>query len=525
MVIYYPVLQAGYIWDDDAYIINNSNLLDLGGLFKIWFDVFSIPQYYPLVHSTFWIEYQLWGLNPLGYHFTNVIIHIFNSLTLLMILNKMQIKYALFIVYLFCWHPVHVESVAWITERKNVLSLFFFLSSLNVFLNFYNNHRKNLYIASLALFILALLSKTTACVLPVTIVLLVWYHKRKFQLDTVKLVVPYAILGLGFASLTIWLERTHVGASGIDWDYSFPERLIIAGKGLWFYIFKLVFPYRLTFIYPKWVINSADLAAYTYMAGFIFLLAITFRLKKKIGIAFFIALLMYTVSIFPALGFFNIYPMRYSFVADHFQYLASISILCLLGNLIGANKIMQVLFILVFAALTHLQTYIYSNQEVLWKDTIRKNPKGWMAHNNLGLYFMHQERFKEAQFHFSEAIERTPPDPSEILTNQGNLFFLLKNMSGAIQTYEKAIAENPANIKPYLNLANLLLKQGQLDAARRNYFLVLEKDPKNATAYNNLGVIYGKLGDPEQANKYFKKTLQINPTHPSALANLKIRKK
>ena len=242
------------------------------------------------------MEYQFWGLDPLGYHVDNVLLHTINAIILWRVLIFLGIPAAWLVSAIFALHPVHVESVAWITERKNVLSGFFYLLSLFTFFRFYfpgqlvfpsenpiKNRSSVLYGVSLFFFVCALLSKTVTCTLPAVIFLLFWWKQNHIHLKIVQLMAPFFVIGLGFATLTRWLEKVNVGALGSEWDFSFWDRFLIAGQALWFYIGKLIWPFPIIFTYPRWNIDDSVWWQYLYPATFLLLILILWALRNKIG--------------------------------------------------------------------------------------------------------------------------------------------------------------------------------------------------------------------------------------------------
>ena len=349
-IVYSPFFHNFFIWDDDIYLTENLLLNDTDGLKRIWFDLRATPQYYPLVFTSFWIEHKFWSLDPLGYHVDNVILHCINTVLLWRILSFLRVKGSWLAAAIFAIHPVQVESVAWITERKNLLSGFFSFLSLYFFLKFYNpdkplnfNEDQNgerpwsIYGVSLFFFICALWSKTVASTLPAVILLIHWWKQNCIRKKIFLMMIPYFTLGFVFSIITIWLEKFRVGAIGPEWDFSFLDRLLIAGRALWFYIGKLVWPNPIIFIYPRWSIDDSIWWQYIYPITFLFLIFLLWHWRKNIGRGPLTAILFFAGSLFPALGFFNVYPMRYSFVADHFQYLSCIGIIVIFSS--GVDKI------------------------------------------------------------------------------------------------------------------------------------------------------------------------------------------
>ena len=414
---YLPALHGGFIWDDDFYVTNNPTLHDLGGLQRIWFKVGAVPQYYPMVHTTFWLEYHLWGLNPVGYHLINVLLHATAAILLWQVLLHLQIPGAWLAAVLFALHPVCVESVAWITERKNVLSAVFYFAAALAYLRFValeepggpNRLRWYWYLGALVLFMAALLSKTVTCSLPAALLLVCWWKKGRVQRGDILPLLPFFVLGVGLGLMTAWIEKYHVGAQGAEWSLTFGERCLIAGRALWFYAGKLVWPVHLTFIYPRWKIEPEVWWQWLFPIAAVGVVAGLWLARRRIGKGPLVAVLFFAGTLGPALGFVNVYPMRYSFVADHFQYLASVGLITLCAaGLARIPRIIPATLVVLLGALTWQQAGIYRNLETLWRDTLAKNPDCWMAHNNLGHLLSNQGRIDEAMEHYHKAIQINP---------------------------------------------------------------------------------------------------------------------
>ena len=337
-----PALRGGFNWDDDAYVTNNLTLRSVHGLSQIWGQLTATPQYYPLVFTSFWLEYHLWGLNPLGYHVVNVLLHALAAMLLWRVLVRLQLPGAWLAAGIFALHPVAVESVAWVTERKNVLSAVFYFAAALAYLRWRDDGTTTtglratsswrslvLYLLSLALFICALFSKTVTASLPAALLLVIWWKHGRIAGRDVWPLLPFFVAGAALGLVTSWLERTHVGANGPEWALSFFDRCLIAGRALWFYAGKLFWPANLTFIYPRWQIDPGIWWQWLFPAAAIALVMILWSLRGRIGRGPLVAVLFFAGTLLPALGFANVYPMRYSFVADHFQYLASVGLIVL----------------------------------------------------------------------------------------------------------------------------------------------------------------------------------------------------
>ena len=252
---YYPALQAGFIWDDDYYVTENHLLTAPDGLRRIWLTTESPSQYFPLTYTIFMIERGLWNLDPLGYHLVNIVLHAINALLVFLLFTRLGLRGAWMIAAIFALHPVHVESVAWVTELKNVLSGLFCLLALISYLRFEENQQWKWYTGSLALFALALLSKTVVLTLPAVILLIRWWQKRSITLRDINLLIPFMVMGIGMGLLSWWWEVNHQGTTGEIFEFSLMQRILISARALWFYVIKLLWPMNLAFSYPQWTLN------------------------------------------------------------------------------------------------------------------------------------------------------------------------------------------------------------------------------------------------------------------------------
>jgi hypothetical protein len=278
LTIYSPAMRGEFLWDDDAHVTKNATLRSVDGLRQIWTEMGATPQYYPLTHTSYWIEYQLFGkgagaatLDPLVFHITNILLHALGATLLWFILRRLRVPGAWLAAAVFAVHPVNVESVAWISERKNVLSGAFFFGSILAYLRFEAigldglrvrpRDNWNVYALSLVLFVCALLSKTVVCSMPAVVLLLLWWKRGRLRLADVLPLVPYFVIGIAMAALTSNMERHHVIGEHYaigDWSVTPVQRVLIAGRAVWFYLMKLVLPLELTFTYPRWNVNPAD---------------------------------------------------------------------------------------------------------------------------------------------------------------------------------------------------------------------------------------------------------------------------
>ena len=425
---------------------------------------------------------------------------------------------------------MQVESVAWITERKNVLSAFFYLLSALSFLKYEEKGSRASYIISLSLFIPALLSKTVTCSLPVALLIVRWMSGRKIDFKYLLSLVPFFIAGLAMGLVTIWWELNIVGAKGNEWDLSYIERLLLPGRVALFYVMKLVYPSDLVFIYPKWDVNATDLVQWAYAIALLGSLAVLFLLRKTLGRGPLAAVLFFLATLFPALGFFNIYPFQYSYVADHFQYLASAGIFALIagtaGMLVPSGTLKKpieaaglAVIILVLGSLTWSQGKVYRDLETLWKDTIQKNPGAFMAHTNLGVLRYSEGRDEEAMRHFMETL-RLKPDAAAAHYNIGLIHYKQGNTVEAAESFKLAIQYDPEHVMALVNYGKLLSDVGRSTEATAHLKKAVTLAPGNEVAHNNLATAYARTGDLQSAIAHLRRALEIKPDYENARKNL-----
>lgn len=556
LAAYLPAMTSGgFIWDDDDYVIHNKTLRDAKGLKDIWADPQATPQYYPLVHTSYWVEYRLWGLDPTGYHVNNVLLHALAAVLLWRVLLRLKIPGAWLAAALFAVHPVHVESVAWVTERKNVLSGVFYLGAAWAYLKWIDakaggEKRPSSYFAACILFVCALLSKTVTASLPAALLLVMWWKDDRGQepeaetaaslktwvVRRVPPLVPLFLVGMILSGLTVWLEKHHVGAKGAEWHLSFIDRCLVAGRALWFYIGKLLWPAKLTFSYPRWEIDATVWWQYLYPLAFAAVLVLFWLLRKRLGRGPLVAMLFFAGTLLPALGFLDVYPFRYSFVADHFQYHASIGVLVLAASTIvcGCRRawakgrmrfsgtppdgfaahlacgLPGAAILLVFVILSANQCGIYRDLETLWFDTIDKNPVSWMAYNNLGKLYLDEGRPAEA-IPFLEKSLQLYPQEMTTHSNLGAALARLGRYDEAMAVYQKAIEIDPDDPMAYNNLGAAYARQNLYEKALPCYRKALEIDPSLAATHVNLATVLASLGRIDDAILHHEKSLELAP--------------
>ena len=536
---YQPVWHAGFIWDDDSLVTKNPALRSLDGLGNIWIKLGTTKQYYPLVFTTFWSEYHLWKLQPLGYHLVNVFLHVLNAVLLGCVLRRLEIPGSWWAAAIFALHPVCVESVAWVTERKNVLSGLFYLLAVLAYLRFRPLTGRDVacacdwryYPVVLMLFLCALLSKTVTCSLPAVLVLVVWWKTGRVERRDVLALAPLFVLGVASGFITTWMEKHAVGASGVEWGLSVVQRCLVAGWALWFYAGKLFWPRNFTFIYPRWEIDASVAWQYVFPVAALGVLIALWLLRSRIGRGPLVAVLYFAGTLVPALGFFDVYPFRYSYVADHFQYLACIGLISLavsMGTAIcrGAGQrgrdlgaLAAAIVLLILGVSTWRQARIYQNLETLWHDTLTKNPKCWMAHTNLGMALARTGHMQEAIRHYEQALQ-IKPDATLAHYNLGNSLARLGRVQEAIGHYEQALRTEPDYAEAHNNLGNALLRAGKVQEAIGHYEQAVRFQPDNVEAHYNLATTLHDTGKVQEAIGHYEQALRIKPDFAEAHYNL-----
>ena len=531
LVAYYPAWHGGVLWDDNAHL-TRPELQSTAGLWRIWFDIGATQQYYPVTHSAFWVQNYLWGDATLGYHLVNVALHALSAFLVAMILETLSVPAAVLSAFLFALHPVHVESVAWMTELKNTLSGVFFLAAALAYLRYDEQRQTRRYVAALGLFILALLSKTVTAVLPAALLVIAWWRRGTIDVRRdVRPLLPFFAFGAAAGLLTAAVERTSIGAQGREFGFSIVERGLIAGRAVWFYLSTLVWPSNLIFNYPRWEIRSDVWWQYVYPIGVVAVIVALWAFRGRTRTPLAVALL-FCGLLFPALGFVNVYPFRFSFVADHFAYLASLPIVALAGAAIATvlpmpstRRAAAAALVLVLGVLTFQQSRHYASPETLYRDTIARNPASWLAHGNLGA-LMVADRPAEALAHLDEAV-RLEPDAAEAHNDRGTALQRLDRVDEAVSEYREAVRLVPTFASARTNLANALLVLGQrLQESGRHgeaigyYETALSLGSSSAEVHNNLGVALRETGHIDQALVHFADAVRLNPGYADAQFNL-----
>ncbi len=559
-MIYWPAMRGGLLWDDAAHV-TRPDRQSFAGLYRIWFNLGATQQYYPLLHTAFWLEHRLWGDVTLGYHLTNVLLHATVASLVYAVLRKLRIQGAFLAAAIFAVHPVHVESVAWISEQKNTLSAVFYLTAMWAYLSFDQSQEKWLYILAFGLFALGLLTKTVIATLPAALLVIFWWQRGKLSWRTdIWPLVPFFLLGAVAGAFTAWVERKYIGAEGNDFDMTLVERGLLAGRGPWFYFWKLLWPTDLVFIYPRWKIDPAVWWQWLFPAATIVLLAAFWAVRHRWRGPL-AGYLLFVGTLFPALGFLNVYPFIFSFVADHFQYLASLGILVLIAA--GATQAVNhmpsswqtiargfsVLALATLAVLTWRDAHAYSDVATLYKTTLARNPTCWLACNNLGLEYASAGRHQDAVRLYEQAIRLRPdyaqahcdlgvslgvmgrpqeaiaqfrlalelwPGFGDAYNNLGRTLVLTGKPREAIEYHQRAVQLLTGNAEAKTNLAIALAAAGETAQAIEQLEQVLKRQPQSVDAHFQLAQVLLDDHQPDRAAAHAAAALRIEPTHVEA---------
>jgi tetratricopeptide (TPR) repeat protein len=536
---YLPATTGAFVWDDDDYLAKYEPLRAPDGLRRIWLDPGASPQYYPFVFTTFWAEYRLWDLRPAGFHTVNILLHGVNAILLWRVLRRLAVPGAWLGAALWALHPVNVESVAWVQERKNVLSGLFYFAAVLAYLHFSpprpaepqaGLRRWGWYMLALVFGVCALLSKTATCTLPAALFLLAcWQHGRGAWRDLVALLPLFAAcVALGL--VTIWVEKNHVGAEGKEWALTAGQRFLLAGRALWFYLGKLLWPASLVFIYPRWEIDTGVWWQWLFPLAALLLTVGLLAARRWLGAGPLVAWLFFAGTLAPVLGAFNVFFFRYSFVADHFQYLASAAPLALAAALLSrAAEPFRVplwrpvaaaaALLLVLGVLTWRQAGEYQDPERIWTETLRHHPDCWLAHYDLGSLRLNRGDLPGALEHFPEAA-RLRPDFADAFNNWGVTLLQLGRPAEAKPRFERVLALGSRQAEAHLNLGVVYAQLGDLPAATDQFEQTLQLDETNARAHYNLGLVRAQQGQAEEALRHFQAAVALQPGYAEAYHEL-----
>ena len=533
IVCYFPAMLGGFVWDDSIFT-EEPVIHRVSGLWDIWFSPRNIKNeghYWPIVYTSFWVEHKLWGLAPVGYHIVNVLLHVVNTLLLLHLMLRLIVPGAWIIAAVFAVHPLHVESVAWIIERKDLLSALFYITAVLAWIRFVEEPRLERYVLAIVLFIAGMLSKSIVVTLPVALLILHWWKEGRVTLTDLLRLAPFFLVGLFIAGADVSFYR---GWEDISFDYSLIERSLIAAHALWFYVWKILWPTNLAVIYPLWDIHTVDLMAWVYFSAAVALVALLWFGRHRVGRGPLAGVLFFAVTLSPLLGFVDYGYMQFSFVADRYQYLGGIGVLAvLIGTATdGASRLPRALnmcalgiaaiVLLFLGTLTWHQNGIYRDGVTFFSHIISLNSEARSAHLNLSRALVKAGRIEESLAASLIAVEQEP-DSVKALSNLGVALLGLGRFDKAEKQLLRATKLDSRNIYALQNLAETFRKQGRFEEAFDSFRKITNIDPEFVLAYVGMGYALFGLKQNKEAVDVATKAISLNPA-PSIASSVYLLK-
>ena len=520
LAAYLPTLRNGFVWDDDTFLTDNALIKAPDGLRRFWLTT-EPPDYWPVTSTTLWAEWRLWGRNATGYHVTNLLLHIAEAGLLWGILRRLRAPGALFAALLFAAHPVNVESVAWIAQRKNLMAMLFALGTVWFFLDAEERPQsRRAYALSLGAFLLALLSKGSVATLPLVLLGIIAWRRRPARRDLLRL-APFLGLAAALAGVNVWFA--HHTTSEIVRHAGPLERLLGAGAVVWFYLGKALWPFPLIFVYPQWRISAGDALWYVPLAAALAATVLLFRWRRKspFARAALYAWLYFGVMLVPVMGFTDVYFMKYSLVADHYQHLALIGVVALAAAawaaFLGERARLPVAaaVIALLAALTWRQASTYRDSETLYRSILARNPDAWIAHNNLVNILNSGEhpRLPEAVEQLREALRLRPQDARN-WNNLGVALVRLDRPAEAAAPYREAVRLQPDSVEFNYNLGLDLRQIGRSGEAIPYFQNVVQLRPRFAQGHIALALALWDAGRRQEAVAERNKATALQPMMP-----------
>ena len=529
-VFYFPALSGEFIWDDSIFS-KEETIHRWSGLWDIWFAPSEIAReghYWPITYTTFWLEHKLFGLNPLGYHIVNCILYFINVVLIWRLLLRLEVPGAWAISMIFTVHPLHVESVAWLIERKDLLSALFYLGAVHAWLRFRESSRLKTYALALGLYALGMLSKSIAVTLPAALLVLLWWKQERISAQDIMRLLPFFIVGFAITlgDYLFYVSREEQ----LNITFSFLERILIAAQAVWFYVGKLLWPTNLMVIYPHWDVSVENLIPWLSVVATVGVLALLWGCRHRIGKGPLAGVAFFVITLLPILGFVDHKYMQFSFVADRYQYLAGLGLMAVLIG--GAVHIMRphvtffrpvaigVFAVLVIGGgtLTWHQATIYQNWITFFSHIIAHNPTARNAYLNLGHALYQANRFEEAYEASLKALELQPNNP-RIHSNLASVLLQMKRYDEAEESLKRALELNPRNSDTWQKYGNLHFRQQRYEDAVAAFQKAINLSTNSILAHKGIADSYYELGDHTKALESIDQALALTPT-PSVQGEL-----
>ena len=566
---YWPALRGGFVWDDRLLVDKNPLVTGKLNLVTLWFQTD-----FPLTLTAFWLQWLVWGKSAVGYHLVNVLLHALGAVLAWRVLLRLKVPGAWLGAALFAVHPLCAASAGWISEQKNTLSLVFYLLSVLFYLgseskvdgeskvsslkskvgdaeapplpptasesatlDFRLEILDYRYWCSLGLFLLALLSKTSTVMLPVTLLLCAWWLRGRITRRDLLRAAPFFALAIGFGVLTIWFQKHQAMAGVAVQTEGFAGRLAGAGWAVWFYLGKAVFPQSLNMIYPRWTINPAGMAAWLPLLLLVVAFGVSWAFRGRWGQPVLFALGFFVINLFPVMGFFDMYYLALSRVSDHLVYLSLLGITACVGAMasvagesisrithhasrstLTGTALIGAIIILLLSFLTFQRAHILADDERLWRDTLAKNPAAWTAHNNLGCLLAERQKLSEAGKEFETSLAVNPRN-AQAHANLARVLALQGKMADAEAHLRKALEIKPNDADINAAIGSMLAGQGKLAEALPHLREAVQLEPTLDTRVQFAGLLM-QTGNEREALAQYRQVLALDPNHLEALNNL-----
>lgn len=532
-IAYWPCLHGPLLWDDKDWTSGIDWLMrDPAAPKRIWSDFLVVQQYYPLTTTSFWLDRMLaggrWSVGLM--HSENVLWHAFGGIGLWWFLRALRIRGAWFAAALFIMHPVMVESVAWITERKNVLCFTLMMGSLIAWARAVDGWQRDEgpkrlpAIIATVLLLLALLAKITAFIVPPALLIIAWWKRGRLRWrQDVMPVMPMFACAFALGLLVSWIEKHHTGASGTYFDQLTPSmRLLIASEAWSFYLMKLLWPHPVCVLYHRWNIDPSVWWHWLAPVAVVGLIGLLWRSKKRVWIA---SVLLYSAALFPVLGFMNLNGMRYAWVADRWVYFASPVVFAWIAAMLmkwdqrWPRQVVMACVLIICGLLTRRQAANYGDFDAFWKAAIAGSSSPVVAHNGYADMLLRAGRFEEALAHADEAIRLDPTSAGSHCT-RGSVLNTMSRVAEALPCFERSLELDPTDALVTYNKGFVLYQLGRIEEAIATFEAALRLDPRLLPAHTDLASLLSSTGRQDAAEEHFMAALKLRPGDPSSLSGL-----
>jgi protein O-mannosyl-transferase len=534
ILAYSPVWNAGFVWDDAEQLVNNQAVKDPNGLPLIWTTVGLSPQFYPLTFSAFWLQHQLWGMNPRGYHVVNVLLMWVVALLLWRLFRRLGSPVAWWGACLFALHPVNVMSVAWVTELKNVLSGVFIVSSVLAYLPVLERRRGLSWRRLTGVFILymlAMFAKTASSFIPAALLLLHFWKGVRVSRRSIVLIVAMTVFALAMSVITVRWETMTKFAVTADFELNGPQRWVIFGQVFWIYLYKALLPVNLSFFYERWEVPlspSVGLMLLPLLA--VAAMSLLWVKRKSWGRGPWAVMMHYMLTTSALILMHVLFMTRYTWLADHWQFFGLLGLIPALVNVLyerlsrlhngrplfyGVVGSLAILFLVGSRA----ESAKYQSLEGFYLHVINDNPKSWLAYNNLGrIYDERGDKLRAIEYYEKSLAIR--PDNFEAVNNYGCTLADLGRFAEAEKHFRNVLTYRPDLPGVFNNLGRVLALQDRLDEADRVYQAGLKYKPDDVVALEALGVVKARMSQLPDAAELFSRMLAIKPGDQQAHAYL-----